>query len=61
MEGLQIPHDGAQRARLTVSIGVNVEVPQPDQNQWELFRHADRALYRAKGQGKNQVVSFSVP
>ncbi|MGI6199286.1 MAG: GGDEF domain-containing protein [Christensenellales bacterium] len=61
VEGLQIPHDGAQRARLTVSIGVNVEVPQPDQNQWELFRHADRALYRAKGQGKNQVVSFSVP
>lgn len=56
VENLNIAHAAVQGQRLTLSVGVTDEVPQEGQNQWTLFHHADRALYRAKAQGKNRVV-----
>jgi two-component system, cell cycle response regulator len=40
----------------TISIGV-ATLPEDGETPEELFRVADRALYRAKGAGKNQVAS----
>ena len=43
--------------RLTVSIGV-ASYPMQASGKSELVEHADQALYRAKGLGKNRVVVF---
>ncbi|MBI4508779.1 MAG: GGDEF domain-containing protein [Deltaproteobacteria bacterium] len=46
---------GGVRVHPTISIGV-ASLPEDGEMTDELFRAADRALYRAKGAGKNQVV-----
>jgi diguanylate cyclase (GGDEF)-like protein len=43
--------------RLTISIGV-ATYPMQAKGKSELVEHADQALYRAKGLGKNRVVVF---
>jgi diguanylate cyclase (GGDEF)-like protein len=43
--------------RLTISIGV-ATFPMQAASKSELVEHADQALYRAKGLGKNRVVVF---
>ena len=40
---------------LTVSIGVYFKIPEQDTKMEEYFQKADKALYRAKREGKNQV------
>ena len=56
--GLEIPHEKAERGRVTVSIGVAEErLDEPDQN--ETIARADEALYKAKHRGRNKVVSAS--
>jgi diguanylate cyclase (GGDEF)-like protein len=52
--GIEIPGED-QKARLTVSIGIAC-YPTDATYHDELIRHADRALYHAKAQGKNRVV-----
>jgi diguanylate cyclase (GGDEF)-like protein len=53
---LASPSDGApQDVSLTVSIGVSAISPEIE-NCNDLFERADKALYRAKHQGRNQVV-----
>lgn len=50
--------DQVERARtgVTVSIGVAVAWPGPDEEPSSLMRRADQALYEAKRQGRNRVV-----
>ena len=43
--------------RLTISIGI-ATFPMQASSKSELIEHADQALYRAKGLGKNRVVVF---
>ncbi len=54
-----IPHKGSTIAPvMTVSIGLAVARPQDVADPWALLDHADRALYRAKTQGRDQVWSL---
>jgi diguanylate cyclase (GGDEF)-like protein len=51
-----IQHEqSAAGAIVTVSIGVAHTVPSPDQALSALYQAADRALYQAKQQGRNQI------
>ncbi|KKB08259.1 hypothetical protein VE26_12460 [Devosia chinhatensis] len=58
IEGLSMPHSGAENGRVTISAGVAAldregRIETGDQ----LVEKADRALYAAKANGRNQVVS----
>ena len=53
---LAIPHQKNDGRHVTVSIGVHSLVPQDDECPTELVTFADRALYEAKTQGRNQHV-----
>ena len=55
-EALQLPHEGSPLGCITASFGVAVVVPDEDSTPEALVRMADQAMYRAKGQGRNQVV-----
>ncbi|UTH72975.1 EAL domain-containing protein [Chromobacterium sp. IIBBL 290-4] len=49
---------GEGRFDLSVSIGISV-YPDDSQNQEELYRHADAAMYQAKEEGRNRFRFFS--
>ncbi len=53
---LHIPHQGSPLGHVTVSIGIAVLMPMAQQQPELLIQLADEALYRAKHQGRNQVV-----
>ena len=56
VEDLQIPHEFSSNAdHVTISLGCATLVPSGDTTAEELVRKADRALYRAKAAGSNQV------
>ena len=56
-----IPHETSTVAPVvTVSIGIAVARPQDAVDPWSLLDHADRALYRAKTQGRDQVCSVAL-
>lgn len=59
VRGLQIPHlNSAAKPFVTVSLGVAVmEQPATGLNCADLLTIADRALYEAKAQGRNCIVS----
>jgi len=58
VESYRFPHEESQPGgRLTISGGV-AEFPHDGTNGTELLSHADQALYRAKGAGRNRVVRF---
>ena len=48
----------AEQGRLSVSIGVATLVPAVEQQAEHLVELADQALYRAKAEGRNRVISY---
>jgi diguanylate cyclase (GGDEF)-like protein len=48
--------EGEQLIRLTTSLGVTAFPEDQVEDELELIKHADEALYTAKHQGRNQVV-----
>ena len=58
IENLGIPHKGFPKfGMVTVSIGVSSTIPSEDAVPEELIELADKSLYRAKENGRNQVIS----
>jgi diguanylate cyclase (GGDEF)-like protein len=56
VEGLATVADGSAPAPVTVSIGIGFAQNARHSDRVALFEAADRALYSAKGRGRNQVV-----
>ena len=56
IEAMQLPHERSPLGCVTISVGVAVMVPDEGLTPEMLGRMADKAMYRAKGQGRNQVV-----
>lgn len=57
VEALAIPHAESQvKDCITVSIGVATLLPDRHNKPEELVKIADKALYQAKSQGRNQIV-----
>lgn len=58
VQALGIPHGGnADIGRVTISVGASTRVPPQSADVEELMSSADQALYRAKRDGRNSVVS----
>ena len=55
IEALAMPHLQSPLGCVTCSIGVAVLVPDENQTPEMFIRMADKAMYRAKAQGRNQV------
>lgn len=55
VEELQIPHSGSAAGHVTISCGVASTVPNRMNSAETLLLAADKALYQAKHNGKNQV------
>lgn len=56
VENLEIPHEGSEYHEVvTVSIGATSTLPSADMQPETFLVAADRAMYRAKNDGKNQV------
>ncbi|MBS1228488.1 MAG: diguanylate cyclase protein [Proteobacteria bacterium] len=55
IRSLAIAHAGTPAAIVTVSIGVAVQIPSPQQPADDLVQRADQALYQAKRNGRNRV------
>ncbi|MBL8021743.1 MAG: diguanylate cyclase [Leptospirales bacterium] len=60
VEGLRIDHEGAPGKIVTASIGVASLLPARDASPEILVKAADRALYRAKQEGRNCFAVFDV-
>ncbi len=54
LESLRVPHSGATIAT-TASFGVTSVEPGAREDVEAVLKRADRALYRAKDQGRNRV------
>jgi diguanylate cyclase (GGDEF)-like protein len=56
---LKIPHEKSSVAGyVTLSLGINCIIPTTENNVTEFIEMADKALYQAKNQGRNQVCVF---
>jgi diguanylate cyclase (GGDEF)-like protein len=61
VEDMVIPCDDTKAAKVTVSIGVNSQVPTLDNTINEMISKADMALHAAKEAGRNKVVLSEEP
>ena len=50
-----IPHADNVEANITVSIGINTEIPDQTSSRDSFISKADKALYKAKANGRNRV------
>ena len=55
IENEEIPHPLSPLGHLTISIGVAGSIPREGEEPEALLKKADKALYRAKNQGRNQA------
>jgi diguanylate cyclase (GGDEF)-like protein len=55
VERLNLPHEMSGFGRVSISLGVASAAPRPGDPATSLIDLADRALYRAKQGGRNQV------
>jgi diguanylate cyclase (GGDEF)-like protein len=59
VRSLAITHPASSVApHITISIGVAAMVPQAGQTSQLIVRHADKALYRAKANGRDRLSEF---
>lgn len=56
VQAMGIPHEANPEGAVTASLGVACLLPE-DADPADLVRRADRALYRAKAEGRNRVVA----
>ncbi len=56
LEALRLPHEKSPIGCVSISVGVAVLLPDEQQSAEMFIRMADKAMYRAKEQGRNQVV-----
>ncbi len=60
VEALHYPHEFSAAANcVTVSVGVAVMAPKPNESQDVLIKHADEALYSAKDDGRNRYACYA--
>jgi len=59
VEDAVIPLADGQATKITVSIGLNSQVPTLDASMLDFLHHADKALYVAKKAGKNRTCRHS--
>ncbi len=59
IKNLKIPHSSSKTNEfLSVSVGIVTTFAKFEMTEAELIKTADKALYRAKEEGRNQIVSF---
>ena len=58
IENVVIPCQDGSTTRITVSIGVNTQIPTPDSFLEFFIAGGDSALYTAKNEGRNRVAFF---
>ncbi len=58
VESLKIPHPESPIGHVTISVGVFGTVPDTPKDAENMLKNADKALYRAKESGRNQVQAF---
>ncbi|MGI0483941.1 CHASE2 domain-containing protein [Pantanalinema rosaneae CENA516] len=62
VQQLQIPHESSYvSAYVTLSLGVVCIVPTPEISLGQFISKADEALYQAKTQGRDRVVTIELP
>lgn len=61
IENCQIPHPKSKVSDvITISLGVSTLIPDEDNEPEQLLHYADRALYLAKENGRNQVKQYEI-
>jgi diguanylate cyclase (GGDEF)-like protein len=59
IDALNIPHPAFTDRLVTLSIGVATVVPKYGDHPETLIAKADKALYKSKKNGRNQITCFS--
>ncbi|MDR2966254.1 MAG: diguanylate cyclase, partial [Treponema sp.] len=55
VENTEISHSNGSKSKVTISIGVNTKIPERDSPLEDFISRADKALYKAKEDGRNRV------
>ncbi len=59
ISGLNIPHKTSPiSSRVTFSMGIATLIPDHNTSPEDLIQHSDKALYKAKKQGRNQIIIY---